>query len=209
MDCSEGLVEKLPKSLLVARGYGRGDKATPEVLFESAPAMGEVWELDQLRIDLGFEALAGVFRQARFTIPVEQAICVMVFNRLCDGCFKLGTLSRLQTVCMPSIDPSKIADQHLLPSVDALMDHQGSVDDCLVHRCRPLNDEGFALVFFDRTTTLSQGLSVLYGDVRHIIGMSKNGIVARQFMLGVGQIPDDTSIDHEVFDGATAGASTM
>ncbi|MDE2000238.1 MAG: hypothetical protein KGI52_15070, partial [Burkholderiales bacterium] len=49
-------------------------------------------------------ALAGVFRRARYTSPVEHAIRVMVFNRLCDADSKLGTLRWLQTVSMPGIE---------------------------------------------------------------------------------------------------------
>jgi transposase len=208
VDENGGSVDKVVQSLLKARGHGPRDTATPQVQFESALALGDVWALDQLWRELGFDALAGVFRRARYTTPIEQAIRVMVFNRLCDADSKLGTLRWLQTVCMPGVDPSKITHQHLLRSMDALMDHQGAVDDCVAHLLRPLIDDELSVVFYDLTTIRSEGLSVQDGDVRHF-GMSKEGMVARQFLLGVVQTADGMPIYHEVFDGNTAEAPTM
>jgi transposase len=208
VDENDGQVDKILQSLLKARGHGPTDTATPQVQFESALALGDVWALDQLWREIGFDALAAVFRQARYTTAVEQAIRVMVFNRLCDADSKLGTLRWLQTVCMPGVDPSKLTHQHLLRSMDALMDHQGAVDDCVAHLLRPLIDDELSVVFYDLTTIRSEGLSVQEGDVRHF-GMSKEGIVARQFLLGVVQTADGMPIYHEVFDGNTAEAPTM
>jgi transposase len=208
VDENGGQVDKLLQSLLKARGHGPRDTATPQVRFESALALGDVWALDQLWRELGFDALAGVFRRARYTTPVEQAIRVMAFNRLCDPDSKLGTLRWLQTVSMPGIDAAKLTHQQLLRSMDALMDHQGSVDDCVAHLLRPLIDEELSVVFYDLTTIRTEGLSEQDGDVRHH-GMSKEGVVARQFMLGVVQTADGMPIYHEVFDGNTAEVSTL
>jgi transposase len=82
------------------------------------------------------------------------------------------------------------------------------VDDCVAHLLRPLIDDELSVVFYDLTTIRSEGLSVQCGDVRHF-GMSKEGTVARQFMLGVVQTADGMPIYHEVFDGNTAEAPTM
>jgi transposase len=207
VDESGGQVDAVLSTLLRAKGHS-ADMATPQIKFESALALGDVWALDQLWRELGFDSLAGVFRRARYTTPIEQAIRVMVFNRLCDADSKLGTLRWLQTVSMPGVEPSKITHQHLLRSMDALMDHQGAVDDCVAHLLRPLIDDELSVVFYDLTTIRSEGLSVQEGDVRHF-GMSKEGLVARQFMLGVVQTTDGMPIYHEVFDGNTAEAPTM
>jgi hypothetical protein len=207
VDENGGQVDALLSTLLRAKGHS-AEVATPQIKFESALTLGDVWALDQLWRELGFDCLAGVFRRARYSTPVEQAIRVMVFNRLCDADSKLGTLRWLQTVAMPGVDPSKITHQHLLRSMDALMDHQEAVDDCVAHLLRPLIDDELSLVFYDLTTIRSEGLSVQDGDVRHF-GMSKEGMVARQFMLGVVQTADGMPIYHEVFDGNTAEAPTM
>ena len=208
VDENSGQVDKVLQALLKARGLDPTHTATPQVQFESALALGDVWALDQLWREIGFDCLAGVFRQARYSTPVEQALRVMVFNRLCDADSKLGTLRWLQTVSMPGVEPNKATHQHLLRSMDALMDHQSAVDDCVAHLLRPLIDDELSVVFYDLTTIRTEGLSTQEGDVRHF-GMSKEGMVARQFMLGVVQTADGMPIYHEVFDGNAAEAPTM
>ncbi|MFG5411195.1 IS1634 family transposase, partial [Piscinibacter sakaiensis] len=69
-------------------------------------------------------------------------------------------------------------------------------------------DEDLSVVFYDLTTIRAEGLSQQDGDVRHF-GMSKEGVIARQFMLGVVQTADGMPIYHEVFDGNTAEAPTL
>jgi transposase len=181
---------------------------TPQVAFESALALGDVWALDQLWKELGFDALAGVFRKARYTTPVEHAIRVMVFNRLCDADSKLGVLRWLQTVSMPQVDVQALTHQHLLRSLDALMDHQEAVDDVVANLLRPLVDQDLSLVFYDLTTIRAAGLSEQTGDVRQY-GMAKEGLIARQFMLGVVQTAEGLPIYHEVFDGNQAESPTL
>lgn len=208
VDENNGQVDKVLQTLLKARGHGPVDTTTPQVQFESALTLGDVWALDQLWREIGFDCLAGVFRRARFSSAVEQAIRVMVFNRLCDADSKLGTLRWLQTVAMPGVDPAKLTHQHLLRSMDALMEHQDAVDESVAHLLRPLIDDELSVVFYDLTTIRAAGLSVQEGDVRHF-GMSKEGVVARQFMLGVVQTAEGMPLYHEVFDGNTAEAPTM
>ena len=88
------------------------------------------------------------------------------------------------------------------------MDHQQAVEDCAAQMLRPLIDEDLSVVFYDLTTIRAVGLSQEDGDVRHF-GMSKECVVARQFMLGVVQTADGMPIFHEVFDGNTAEAPTL
>jgi len=57
-----------------------------------------------------------------------------------------------------------------------------------------------SVVFYDLTTIRTEGLSTEAGDLRHF-GMSKEGVIARQFMLGVVQTADGMPIHHEVFEG--------
>jgi transposase len=202
-----GQVDALLKGLLRAKGLPAA-MAEPQIAFESALALGDVWALDQLWRELGFDTLAGVFRRARHTTPVEHAIRVMVFNRLCDADSKLGVLRWLQTVCLPGIDTQALTHQHLLRSMDALMNHQTAVDALVAGLLKPLVDQDMSLVFYDLTTIRAAGLSELEGDVRQY-GMAKEGLVARQFMLGVVQTADGLPIYHEVFDGNQAEAPTL
>ncbi|KAF5292570.1 hypothetical protein FQR65_LT20266 [Abscondita terminalis] len=192
-----GQLDALLNGLL--RSKGRSLAQTPQALqvrFESALALGDVWVLDQLWHELGFERLGQVFRRARFSARIEHAVRVMVFNRLCDPDSKLGVLRWLQTVSMPGIDTAQLTHQQLLRSMDALMDHQEAVDDCVAALLRPLIDEDLSVVFYDLTTIRAEGLSQQAGDVRRF-GMSKESVIARQFMLGVVQTADGMPIYHE------------
>jgi transposase len=208
LDETGGQVDSLLKGLLRAKGMPSSMGEPPQVAFESTLALGDVWALDQLWKELGFDALASVFRRARYTTPVEHAIRVMVFNRLCDADSKLGVLRWLQTVSMPQVDVEALTHQHLLRSLDALMDHQEAVDDLVAKLLRPLVDQELSLVFYDLTTIRAAGLSEQQGDVRQY-GMAKEGLIARQFMLGVVQTADGLPIYHEVFDGNQAESPTL
>ena len=61
----------------------------------------------------------------------------MVFNRLCEPDSKLGVLRWLETVAIPGIEAESIIHQHLLRSMDALMDHQAEVDAVVAGLLRP------------------------------------------------------------------------
>ena len=208
VDENGGQLDRLLQSLLRVRGLAERDTSVPQVRFESALALGDVWALDQLWREIGFDALAGVFRRARYTTPIEQAIRMMVFNRLCDADSKLGVLRWAQTVSMPGVDAARFNHQHLLRAMDALMDHQGEVDACVAHLLRPLIDETLSVVFYDLTTIRAAGLSEQPDDVRQH-GMSKEGVIARQFLLGVVQTADGLPIHHEVFDGNASEGQTL
>ena len=208
VDENGGQLDRLLQSLLRVRGLAGRDTSAPQVRFESALALGDVWALDQLWREIGFDALAGVFRRARYTTPIEQAIRMMVFNRLCDADSKLGVLRWAQTVSMPGVETSKFNHQHLLRAMDALMDHQDEVDGYVAHLLRPLIDETLSVVFYDLTTIRAAGLSEQPDDVRQH-GMSKEGVIARQFLLGVVQTADGLPIHHEVFDGNASEGQTL
>jgi transposase len=203
-----GGVDSLLSGLLRVKGLPVSAASPPQLEFDSSLSYGDVWALDQLWCELGFDALAGVFRKARFTTSVEHALRVMVFNRLCDADSKLGVLRWLQTVHMPQIDTGALTHQQLLRSMDALMDHQAAAEEVLAGLLRPLVDQDMSLVFYDLTTIRAAGLSEQQDDVRHF-GMAKEGLIARQFMLGVVQTAEGLPIYHEVFDGNQAEGPTL
>ncbi len=176
--------------------------------FESARALGNVWTLTEIWKELGFSDLRRVFRRTRHTIDVEALIRIMVLNRLCDPDSKLGVLRWLQTVALPDVEVKAVTHQQLLRSMDALMDNQDAVDGVVAGLLRPLVDRDLSLAFYDMTTIRAEGLSTMEGDVRKF-GMAKEGLIAKQFMLGVVQTADGLPIYHEVFDGNTAEAKTL
>ena len=176
--------------------------------FESARDLGNVWTLTEIWKELGFSDLRRVFRRTRHTIDVEALIRIMVLNRLCDPDSKLGVLRWLQTVALPDIEVKTVTHQQLLRSMDALMDNQDAVDGVVAGLLRPLVDRDLSLAFYDMTTIRAEGLSTVEGDVRKF-GMAKEGLIAKQFMLGVVQTADGLPIYHEVFDGNTAEGKTL
>ena len=181
---------------------------SPDVEFESARALGNVWALNELWDSLGFGELRRVFKKTRHSIDIEALIRVMVFNRLCDPESKLGVLRWLDTVAMPDVEVESITHQHLLRSMDALVDHQTEVDAVVANLLRPLIDQELSVVFYDMTTIRTEGTSDQEGDVRRF-GMAKEGLIARQVMLGVVQTGDGLPIYHEVFAGNTAESPTL
>jgi hypothetical protein len=205
VDESGGQVDAILNALLRAKGRTADE---PQIEFESALSLGNVWALHRLWHEVGFDALARVFRKARFTTAVEHAIRVMVFNRLCDPDSKLGVLRWLETVSMPQIDTASLTHQQLLRSMDALIDHQEEVEKVIAQQLRPMVDQDLSMVFYDLTTIGVEGHTELTDDVRHY-GMSKEGLIARQFMLGVVQTAEGLPIYHEVFDGNQPEAKTI
>lgn len=196
-----GLLRVTGKSLPIA-------PPTPSVMFESARDYGDVWALTELWNSLGFDRLRQVFRRTRHTIDVEALIRVMVLNRLCDPDSKLGVLRWVETVALPGIMAEKIEHHQLLRAMDTMVAHQDEVDQVLASLLRPLVDQDLAVVFYDMTTIRAEGLSQQDKDVRKF-GMSKEGLVARQVMLGVVQTADGLPLYHEVFDGNTAEVTTL
>lgn len=182
--------------------------SAPNVSFDAARDFGDVWTLTELWNSLGFDRLRPIFRRTRHAIDVEALMRVMVFNRLSDPHSKLGVLRWLEAVSLPGIESAGIEHQHLLRAMDAMVEHQDALDKVLSSLLRPLVDQDLAVVFYDMTTIRAAGLSEQDGDIRKF-GMSKEGLIARQVMLGVVQTADGLPLYHEVFDGNTGEVSTL
>ncbi|MFP5407491.1 MAG: IS1634 family transposase, partial [Gammaproteobacteria bacterium] len=131
-DIGEGRFDALIDGLLRITGRG-GDpqEPDPEVVFERARSLGDVWVLSELWKQLGFDRLSRVFRSRRIGFDVEAMIRTMVFNRLCDPESKLGVLRWLESVAIPGIDPRSVTHQNLLRAMDAWNDHRPEVDAVL------------------------------------------------------------------------------
>ena len=209
LDQMDGALDSVIGGLMKVTGREMPGRATPpSVTFESARALGDLWALQELWATLGFSELARTFGKTRHQIDVEALIRVMVFNRLCDPESKLGTLRWLQTVAFPGVDADSVTHDHLLRAMDALVDQQPAVDGVVAKLLRPLIDQELSVVFYDMTTIRTDGGSVQAGDVRQF-GMAKEGLIARQVMLGVVQTGDGLPIYHEVFAGDTAESPTL
>ena len=213
LDQLDSQVESVISGLLrvtgkVAPSAAAVSPVMPSVTFESARDFGDVWALTALWNSLGFDQLRKIFRRTRRVIDVEALVRVMVLNRLCDPDSKLGVLRWVETVALSGVFAQSIEHQHLLRAMDALVDHRDEVEQVLAALLRPMVDQDLAVVFYDMTTIRAEGLSNETGDVRHF-GMSKEGLIARQVMLGVVQTADGLPLYHEIFDGNTAEVTTL
>ncbi|OIQ99912.1 hypothetical protein GALL_181200 [mine drainage metagenome] len=114
----------------------------------------------------------------------------------------------LQTVALPRFAPKEVTHQHLLRAMDALVAHQDRVQAALAGLLRPLIDQELSVVFYDMTTIGVEGETELVGDLRQF-GLSKDGGIRRQFMLGVVQTAEGLPLTHRIWEGNTAEAPTL
>jgi transposase len=218
-----GDVDKLIQTLQRARGVDvdgcavGGIAANPlnGLRFEAPRGVGDLWALWTLWRSLGFEDLALAWRRSKVEVDVLACLRAMVFNRLCDPGSKLGVLRWLDTVALPlnfgfdvGAGDKPPTHQHLLRAMDVLDAHSTALGTRLATLMRPLIDEDLSVVFYDLTTVEVTGQTELADDVR-AHGMSKSGMVARQFMLSLVQTAEGLPIAHEVHPGNLAEAKTL
>jgi len=210
-----GDVDRLIQSLHRAQGRedaGPGASASVQGLqFLESRSAGDVWALWQLWQSLDLEGLSLAWRGSKCEVDTLACLRTMVFNRLCDPSSKLGVLRWLETVALPKgfgFEASAPEHHHLLRAMDVLDDHADAIADRLALLMRPLIDQELSVVFYDLTTVRIHGEHRVDQDVR-VVGASKEGGVARQFMLSLVQTADGLPIAHEVHPGNTAEAGTL
>jgi len=206
LDRMDGALESVINGLMKIAGRA-APAPSPTLAFESSRAFGDIWALQQLWHSLGFSALSRTFAKTRHVMDVEALIRAMVFNRLCDPESKLGVLRWLETVAFPGLDVATVTHDHLLRAMDALIDQQATVDQVVAKLLCPLIDQDLSVVFYDLTTIRAEGLSESPQDLRQF-GMSKEGVIARQFLLGVVQTAAGLPLYHQVFEGNTGETTT-
>ncbi len=181
----------------------------PSVRFAPALAVGDTWMLHALWHKLGWdEAYRRVLRNAHGAFDAERLLRVMVFNRLCDATSKLGVLRWLEGTRVPGVDNASVTHQRLLRTMDTLAERGEAMQRALAAVLRPLVDQDLSIVFYDMTTIGVEGHSEMPGEIRQF-GMSKDGGIRRQVMLGVVQTAEGLPIAHRVWEGNTAEAPTL
>jgi hypothetical protein len=196
-DSLKGLID----GLLKASGRGGLDELAPGVTddntqFEPARTVGAIWVVCQLWQQLGL----GAWLQSRlngrgYRVKMERLVRILVANRLCDPCAKLGVLRWLERVYWP--DSERITHQQLLRAMEALLPLKDALEQHL-HRSASAADE-LDVVFYDITTVRIHGSGKQADDLR-VYGHSKDVHgVARQYAVGVVQTAAGLPIHHEVF----------
>lgn len=211
-----GDVDRLISALNRAQGHEASPTVTrsasiSDLRFLDSRSAGDVWALWQLWRWLGLEGLSLAWSGSKCELDVLGCLRAMVFNRLCDPGSKLGVLRWLDTVALPrgfGFEAVLPAHQQLLRAMDVIDDHADAIGERLAFLMRPLIDQELSVVFYDLTTVRVHGEAVLDGDVR-AYGLSKEGGVARQFVLSLVQTADGLPIAHQVHPGNTAEARTL
>jgi hypothetical protein len=171
--------------------------------------VGDTWSLTALWKELGFaEAFRRVLRNRR-AFDAERLLRVMVFNRLCDPESKRGILRWLEGALVPEVPAGSVTHQHLLRTMDTLIECADALEAAPATLLRPLIDQELSIVFYDLTTIRAEGGTEMSEELRRF-GFSKDGGIARQAMLGVVQTAaDGLPIHHEVFAGNTGETATL
>ena len=203
-----GDADSLVNGLLRASGKPTLEEGTGDVAFAPARSVGDTWLLTALWKELGFhDAFRRVLRSRR-QFDAERLLRVMVFNRLCDPESKLGILRWLEGSRVPDVAVEAVTHQHLLRTMDTLDDCADRMESTLAGLLRPLVDQELSIVFYDLTTIRTEGGTEQAGEVRQF-GLSKDGGIRRQVMLGVVQTAEGLPIHHEVFAGNAAETTTL
>ena len=186
-----------------------GDAEVAQVGFSAALSVGDTWLLTALWHRLGFgDAFRRVLRNGRSSFDCERLLRVMVFNRLCDPTSKLGVMRWLEGTRVPAVDATSVTHQRLLRAMDTIAERADALQQSFAVLMRPLIDQDLSVVFYDLTTVGVEGATELPGDVR-AFGLSKDGGIARQFMLGVVQTAEGLPIAHRIWQGNTGEAVTL
>jgi transposase len=120
----------------------------------------------------------------------------------------LGISRWLEGTLVPQVPADTVTHQRLLRTMDTLDDCADAMQSSLAGLLRPLVDEELSIVFYDLTTISVEGTTTLEDDLRRH-GMSKDGLIRRQVMLGVVQTADGLPIHHEVYEGNAAETRTL
>ncbi len=203
-----GQTDALINGLLRTTGRPTLEQGVGDIEFSPALSLGDTWLLTALWNELGFsDAFRRVLRSKR-QFDAEALLRVMVFNRLCDPKSKLGIMEWMSGVLIPGVDPEMVTHSHLLRTMDTLVDCADVLETTMASLFRPLIDKTLSVVFYDLTTISAMGSSEEDGELRQY-GLSKNGGIERQVMLGVVQTAEGLPIHHEVFTGNTAETTTL
>lgn len=176
---------------------------------EAADLMGE-WSREygpvlvfrRLWEKLGLQELfEGLQRSSKVEFPVEEAVFVMVLNRLLEPESKLGAYEWLrEKAYRPQADELEL--HHLYRALDFVDEHSQTVEEGLFLRSRDLFHLDVDLVFFDTTSTYFEGQGPE--------GLAERGYSRdkrpdlMQVMIGLVMTREGIPIAHHVFPGNTA-----
>jgi len=149
-------------------------------------------------------------RRRGYKFDMEAHVRLLVLNRLCDPCSKLGLLEWIQGVYLPGIDPNEVAYHHLLRAMDWLIEEKEAIEKEIAERFLTLFDQEVDLVFYDVTSSYFEGdRSIGAEDIRRY-GYSRDSRPdRRQVVIGLVMTREGIPLAHHVFEGNRADKKTV
>jgi transposase len=191
------------------------EAASPELSqdFGATFAIFRIWEkLDWTRI------LDKFLKGRRFDFDVVANLMVLVANRLLDPMAKLHILEWMEGVYFPGIDRGEISYNHLLRTMDFLIEHKRQLEPRLASPILNLFDGALDLVFCDLTSCYFE-ISTEDKDNTNSNekcectlrnhGYDRDGSGCPQIVLGLVMTKDGIPLCHYVFPGQTPDKSTF
>ncbi|MEW6003590.1 MAG: IS1634 family transposase [Nitrospirota bacterium] len=210
-------VEEIIRGL---KKFFRLDEPDPEILPpETSQDFGGTYVIFRIWEELGWsEVFKRHLHGRRYDFDVIPNLKVLVANRILDPLAKLHILDWMEGVYFPGIDREQIDYNHLLRSMDFLIEHKRRLEPQLAFPILTLFDNALDLVFYDLTScyfeidsqdkdrkdSKRKGKSSLrnYGHDRDRSGCP-------QVVLGIVMTKDGIPLCHYVFAGQTPDKSTF
>ena len=131
IDEQDGQVDALLNGLLRAKGCPAVSSDSPQLRFESAPSLGDVWALDALWHELDFDSLGAVFRRARFATALLGRANWLFAGSLRAGKRAAAIMSLLRSARINGHEPYA----YFKDVLDRLPTHPANcIDELLPHR---------------------------------------------------------------------------
>jgi len=176
----------------------------------SSRNFGHIWALMMIWKELRISrTLRKAARKTKTEFDLVSHIQVMVMNRLDDPKSKLGLLTWLEEVYLPTINRESISYSHLLRAMDFLIEHKQSIEHDISNRFLTIFDSELSLCFYDITSTYFESETELEGDIRKRGYSRDHRSDRRQVVIGVVMNTDGIPLAHYTFDGNTSDRSTI
>jgi len=198
-------VDNIIKGICKAVGRPTAEDAS----VESAQDFGHVFAVSEIWKKLGIDRV--LRREAEHsgqTFDLEAHIRLMVTNRLCDPCSKLGLLQWLEGVHFPGV--GSVDYHHLLRAMDWLIERKNEIEKSVARRLINLFTQELDLVFYDITSSYFEGdRSIGEDDIRRYGYSRDHRPDRRQIVIGLVMTREGIPLCHHVFEGNTADKSTV
>ena len=146
--------EKVEEIIRGLKKFFKLDEPDPAIIPpEASQDFGGTYAIFRIWEELGWsEVFKRRLRGRKFDFDVIANLKVLVANRILDPIAKLHLLDWMEGVYFPGIDRDQIDYNHLLRSMDFLIEHKRELEPLLASPILTLFDNALDLVFYDLTS---------------------------------------------------------